>query len=229
MFPPANMPSVVRRIFLKRSEIALSKLTPADAEWLETWVNDPTTTRYMATGRVPATLEQVAFQIMQWQEPRDWAFAVLISDQKEVDGQFQAIGSVGLYDVDWLTRKAEFRIILGAPHTGKGYGTEATKLILEFAFSRLGLHRLWLGVTAANLGAVRCYEKCGFTREGVLRDDLFRDGHFYDSIRMSILDTEWRARCRTDVEKHPETSGFGPGIPVRAVEQLIGSWPPAGG
>jgi len=214
MFPPEQMPPrVFRRIFLKRSEIALSKLTPADAEWLETWINDPTTTRWMATGRVPTTLEQVAFQIMQWQEPRDWAFAVLISDQLNVDGQFQAIGSVGLYDVDWLTRKAEFRILLGAPHTGKGYGTEATKLILDFAFSRLGLHRIWLGVTDANIGAVKCYERCGFSREGILRDDLFRDGQFYDSIRMAILETEWRARCRTgerldlDEAQAQETAG----------------------
>ena len=221
------MPKSYRRIFLKRSEVALSRLMPADAEWLETWVNDPTTTRWMATGRVQSTLDQVVAQIMHWQEPRDWPFAVLISDQKEIDGQYQAIGTVGLYDADLLTRKAEFRILLGAPHTGKGYGTEATRLVLDFGFQRLGLHRIWLGVTDANIPAVKCYEKCGFTREGLLRDDLFRDGHFYDSIRMSILDTEWRTQWRTGEARPAGISVRGPSIQAPAAGLWTCSWPTA--
>ncbi len=226
MFPQPD--PTPRRIFVQRSDIALSKLLPQDAGWLETWMNDPVTTRYMATGRVPTTLDQVAHQIACWQEPRDWAFAVLVSDQVQTQGQYQAIGIVGLYDTDLITRKAEFRILLGGPYHGKGYGTEATRLALDFGFARLGLQRIWLGVTDANIGAIRAYEKAGFTREGTLRRDLFRDGQFFDSIRMSILDTEWRAQCRMDEVKHPETSEPGPGIPRPAAGPLIASSPPAG-
>lgn len=227
MFPgePQPAPKFYRRLFITRSEVALSKLHPADAEWLETWVNDPATTRWMATGRVQSTPEQVAAQIMCWQEPRDWPFAVLISDQQETQGQYKAIGTVGLYDTDLLTRKAEFRILLGAPFTGKGYGTEATKMVLDFGFNRLGLQRIWLGVTDANIPAIKCYERCGFTREGVLRRDLFRDGQFYDSIRMAILDHDYRARserCLMEVERQVETSASGPGVPSHAVSPWIG-------
>ncbi len=222
-----------RRLFMQRSEIALSRLVPQDATWLETWLNDPVTTKWMATGRVPTSVEQAATQIMVWQEPKDWPFAVLINKRHEQEDQFQAIGTVGLYDADPITRKAEFRILIGHPFTGKGYGTEATKLMLQFGFARLGLQRIWLGVTDANIPAVKCYERCGFIREGVLRRDLFRDGHFYNSIRMSVLDDEYRAKepalCLTDAEKHPETLEPGPATVPPAGVPWTGFSPLAGG
>lgn len=207
------MGSPVRRLFMTRSDISISRLLPMDALWLESWINDAVTTRFMAFGRAQMTTEQLGHLIMGWQEPSNWAFAVLQSDQVEVQGQFTAIGYAGLFDVDILTRKGELRILLGAPYCGKGLGTEATKLILNFGFRRLGLQRIWLGVTDANIAAVRAYEKCGFKREGILRRDLFRDGRFYDSIRMSILDYEYELMgsdaCLTDEEKQLGTSAPG--------------------
>ena len=74
---------------------------------------------------------------------------------------------------------------------GKGYGTEITELLTFYGFDRLNLHRIWLGVTADNKGAVRCYERAGYVHEGVFKDDLYRNSRFYDSIRMAILRTDY--------------------------------------
>ena len=173
---------MIRRLFLEESgKWSLTKLLPQDARWLETWVNDPATTRYMATGRTQTTVDMLAAQIAAWKEPLDWPFAIV------VEGYEDPIGTVGLYGVDWITRKAEFRILIGEIYCGKGWGTIATRLAVRFGFERLNLNRIWLGVTDTNTRAIRAYEKAGFFYEGILRDDLYRDGHYYDSARMAIL------------------------------------------
>jgi RimJ/RimL family protein N-acetyltransferase len=84
-----------------------------------------------------------------------------------------------------------FRIALAGPHAfGRGYGTEATRLVLDFAFDTVGLHRVGLEVFDFNPRAQRVYEKCGFVREGVLRDALRWDGRRHDALAMSVLATD---------------------------------------
>ena len=75
-----------------------------------------------------------------------------------------------------------------------GYGTEAIRLLLRYAFDDLGLHRVDLLVIAYNARAIRAYEKCGFVREGVLRESALVDGVRHDDVLMSILEQEYRAQ-----------------------------------
>jgi RimJ/RimL family protein N-acetyltransferase len=209
---------LIRRLFLEEGgKWSLTKLLPQDARWLETWVNDPATTRYMATGRTQTTVDMLAAQIAAWKEPLDWPFAIV------VEGYEDPIGTVGLYNVDWITRKAEFRILIGEIYCGKGWGTIATRLAVRFGFERLHLNRIWLGVTAANARACRAYKKAGFLWEGLLVDDLYRDGHYYNSVRMAIRREEWD----TAKVKPAGTSAHGPDTAQRAAGQLTGSSRPA--
>ncbi|XMB85378.1 GNAT family protein [Mycoplasmatota bacterium WC44] len=73
----------------------------------------------------------------------------------------------------------------------KGMGTKITNAILDFAFNELLLHRVDLIVLDFNRRAIRCYEKCGFTKEGVIRDSILIDGIYYSDIIMSILENEY--------------------------------------
>lgn len=77
---------------------------------------------------------------------------------------------------------------------GKGLGTEAILLVLQYAFETLGLHRVELGVRADNEVAIRCYRKIGFVEEGRHREGTWRDGEWVDGIWMSILDREFCTR-----------------------------------
>lgn len=104
-----------------------------------------------------------------------------------------AVGEVVINDVDHDNKSANIRIaFFSEADVSKGYGTDAMRLMVDYGFKHMGLHRIELGVYAFNPRAIRAYEKVGFKREGVLRDALLWDGEYTDSIVMSILEHEWQ-------------------------------------
>jgi RimJ/RimL family protein N-acetyltransferase len=76
---------------------------------------------------------------------------------------------------------------------GKGYGSEALKLLLQFAFLELNLHRIGLDVISYNEPAIRSYIRSGFSEEGRVREAIYREGKRYDRIYMGLLKQEWLA------------------------------------
>jgi len=98
------------------------------------------------------------------------------------------VGSVYVRDIDHIHHKGEYGIFIGETDArGKGYGTAAAKLMIRYCFEELKLHRLYLRVYADNLQAIRSYEKAGFEREALLRDDVCIDGEYRDIVLMGIL------------------------------------------
>ena len=146
------------------------------------WINDAEVTYYMFTGQRPFTKEQTAAMIKKDIEGGNILFSV--RDKKSE----KPIGYAGLYDIHPIARKAEFRILIGEKKFwGKGYGTEVTELLTYYGFDRLNLHRIYLGFTQANKGAGKAYEKAGYKNEGVLKEDMYRNSAYYDTVRMAIL------------------------------------------
>ena len=102
------------------------------------------------------------------------------------------IGFVELDDVQWTHGDTFVGIGIGEPdYRGKGYGTDAMRVILRFAFMELNLHRVSLDVFEYNPRAIRSYEKVGFVVEGRKRQVVNRDGRRWDDIYMGILREEW--------------------------------------
>jgi RimJ/RimL family protein N-acetyltransferase len=102
------------------------------------------------------------------------------------------VGEVVLNDLDPSNDVVGFRIGLAGPAVyGRGFGTEMTRLVLDFAFS-VGLHRVELEVYGFNPRARRVYEKCGFQLEGRRRDALLWDGARHDALLMAVLRTDPR-------------------------------------
>lgn len=115
----------------------------------------------------------------------DWAIIL------EADGTH--IGEVVLNDYDEDNASIGFRIALNADSRfGQGYGTEATRAVVEHAFGVIGVHRISLEVYAFNPRAQRVYEKCGFQMEGRLRDALQWNGEWIDAVLMGMLSTDPR-------------------------------------
>ena len=103
-------------------------------------------------------------------------------------GSDRPVGSVYVRDVDLTHHKAEYGIFIGeADARGKGYGTAAAKLMIRYCFEEMKLHRLFLRVYAENQQAIKSYEKAGFEREALLRDDVCIDGNYRDIVLMGIL------------------------------------------
>jgi RimJ/RimL family protein N-acetyltransferase len=104
------------------------------------------------------------------------------------------IGFVALHSIEWNNRAAMVAIGIGdAGYRGKGYGSEALRLVLRYAFEELNLERVGLDVIATNERAIHAYEKAGFKREGAMRGAVLRDGRRVDRIIMGILLDEWEA------------------------------------
>jgi RimJ/RimL family protein N-acetyltransferase len=104
------------------------------------------------------------------------------------------IGTCALSQLDSDNGSALYHITIGEKDAwGRGYGTEATRLILGHAFDTLNLHRIGLSVFSFNDRAIRAYRSCGFVAEGRAREAIWRDGRWWDEISMSVLQSDWNA------------------------------------
>ena len=114
---------------------------------------------------------------------------------KAVDtGNGKTIGHISLGSISMKNRSARIsRVLVGDTCTrGKGYCSAMVQEVLRIGFDELGLHRISLGVYANNTSAIRCYERCGFVKEGVHRDVLKYGDAYWSLVEMSILEHEWK-------------------------------------
>jgi len=103
------------------------------------------------------------------------------------------IGVAGLHGIGLPNRNATFGIAIGEKaYWDKGYGTEATRLMLNYGFGTLNLHRITLWVFDFNSRGLHIYQKLGFVEEGRKRESVFRGGRYQDEILMGILESEWK-------------------------------------
>ena len=113
---------------------------------------------------------------------------------KAVDENGQSVGHGEICVINYKHRTATLcRILIGPPEMrGRGFGIELIKCLLHVGFDMLHLHRIDLKVYEHNLGAIRCYEKAGFMKEGLMRHVLHVNGVYWNSYVMSILKHEWK-------------------------------------
>lgn len=102
------------------------------------------------------------------------------------------VGGAGLHDLDPRDGQAEFYVTVNEPaERGQGYGTEAARLVLDHAFTALGLRAVWLRVAAFNVAGIRAYERAGFCHAGRLREAYWMGGRFWDVLLMDCLASEF--------------------------------------
>ncbi len=105
------------------------------------------------------------------------------------------IGGCGINAVDWKNSVALVGIFIGDKALwGKGYGTDAMNTLVKFIFEQMNIRKVKLNVYAFNERAVKSYEKCGFVKDGTLRQEIFRDGKYHDEHVMSILRDEYNLK-----------------------------------
>jgi RimJ/RimL family protein N-acetyltransferase len=165
--------------------VALGPLGVEHAEALCRWQNDYAVMRNWEYLPGPRTVEGVRHRFEPGQfyaDPANVVFAVYET------GGWDLVGLAGLFHVDHVNRIAEYFVMIGdAAHRGKGYGTEATRLVLDHAFTALGLASVMLRVFAYNLAGIRAYEKAGFQRVGIRRKSKFMGGRMWDTLVMDAV------------------------------------------
>ena len=135
--------------------------------------------------------------IQSWKEDRAWDYSIRHKDDPE-----RHIGSVSMWTVSKLGKIAEFGYWVRSDETSKGICTEAVDRLLQESFGSLGYHKVTLRIAVGNEASDRVAEKLGFTREGILREELLIRGNWVDHSLWSLLDREYRAQRRDAVRRH---------------------------
>ncbi|MQA08532.1 MAG: GNAT family N-acetyltransferase [Pseudonocardiaceae bacterium] len=118
-------------------------------------------------------------------QPRtEYYLAVTPLDGERLIG-FARLGLTGV-------KAAKLGYAIAATHWGRGYATDAIRTMLNFAFDRLDLHRVTAAIGPGNAASLAIVERLGFVHEGRLRDHVFTNGAWRDSLLYSILRPEWR-------------------------------------
>lgn len=169
------------------NNVTIRKITEKDTENIIRWRNNPRVVENFII-RTPFTAESH----LNWYNTRvqtgEVEQFVIVDTESNKD-----VGSVYLRDIDLNNKKCEYGIFIGEDDCrGKGIGSAAAKLILDYAFEVLKLNRVYLRVFDYNKSAIRSYEKAGFKYEGTFKDDVIIEGKPYNIVYMAILSDEWK-------------------------------------
>jgi len=155
------------------------------------WMNNPKVRRY-ARNIWPKTLEEVKklFEPLPDRQMREIiVFTVYHKHAK------RPIGSIGFNPIDWVSRNANIFIIIGEPeYWGKGIAGEASKLIINYGFTELNFHKIFAGVFTPNKRSLRVFQKLGFEKECVLKEEMYIDGQYHDIHRFALFKRDWKMK-----------------------------------
>jgi RimJ/RimL family protein N-acetyltransferase len=172
--------------FLIGEKVYLRAFKPGDEEMIARIENhpDPRSTLFYA---LPATVQKIRERIDGFlTDPNVVIFTICRKDDDE------PVGKTALFRIDWVGRMAIFYIgIADKINWSKGYGSESTRLMVDYSFRTLNLHRIQLHVAVENKSAVNIYKKTGFSIEGTLREAMYHDGKYSDFYAMGLLKSEW--------------------------------------
>ncbi|MBU0477133.1 GNAT family N-acetyltransferase [bacterium] len=182
------MKKIAEKIFLVGRRIYLRPLNQRDInkKYLS-WLNDSEVTKYMEIGIFPTTKNELQDYYERINKSKtDVMFAIVTKKQG------RHIGNIKLGNINWVHRFAELGIMIGDKrYWSKGYGQEACQLLLKYAFNRLNLNKVILGVHAPHKAAIKAYQKVGFQIEGRLTKMLNLDGKYVDKVYMGILQRDF--------------------------------------
>ncbi|HEX3490750.1 MAG TPA: GNAT family protein [Streptosporangiaceae bacterium] len=170
--------------------VRLRGLRDDDLADLARWEMDPGRMATLSGWVVPPSEAAGRERVAKWSanDKDDVGFSIETLDDPPV-----LVGNVGLWGARPKDRCATLGIALGREHIGRGYGTDATRVIVAYGFREMGLHRIQLAVAPFNPAGIRAYQKAGFVEEGRHRQAVLHDGRWYDEVLMSILDHEFAA------------------------------------
>jgi len=171
--------------------IRLRAITRDDLPKFVEWLNDPEVIYGLMT-RIPFSMEdeQVWFESLAKLPQSERPLVIEIQEA----GEWRMIGNTAFHNISAIDHGAEFGIMIGDKTVwNQGFGSEATKLMLQHGFETLNLHRIYLRVYENNPRAIRSYEKVGYVHEGRMRQAVYKNGKFEDVLLMSVLRLEWDA------------------------------------
>lgn len=173
---------------LHGEQVLLRAFERADVETVTAFGLDPVTWRLADDGPyVPTTVADALKRFDAGElHKADDAYVPFVID---VGGE--PVGGAALWGINLHNRRAHVGMALGPGARGRGYGTDALRVLLRYAFLDRGLNRVQIETLATNRGALAAAARAGFVQEGVARQDAWVEGRFVDQVVLSVLAGEW--------------------------------------
>ena len=174
-------------VFLRGERVYLRPLEMADLQRCQRWINDPAIRATLMNHLPMNEIAEKGFIESASKPDKEVHLAVVLNEGD------QHIGTTGVFNIQWKHRCGEFGITIGeAEKQGCGYGLEATRLTVKYAFEELNLNRLELSVADFHERGIKIYEAAGFRREGVRRECMSWGGRYVDLVLYSMLASEYQ-------------------------------------
>lgn len=168
-------------MIIKYEDITLRAIEEEDLELIREMINDPVIEHMTGRGGLPVSKAQQENWFKSIQGRGDEVRLVIETEEG-------AIGMVMLTDIDYRNSTAQFhsKIATSKNLRGKGFGTKATWALIDYAFNQMNLHCIYSHIIEYNVASQRVKEKCGFKKDGVLRDRSYKDGKYHNIVVWSI-------------------------------------------
>lgn len=172
------------------NKVVLAEIDQENIEWMRQQRNDPEMRRYFREWKDISKDQQLNWYKTRGNnsDPNHVYFQIMSLIGSSEPGP--VIGCCGLHYIDWRLRSAEFGIFISKDSRGSGCGKEALKMLFDYGFDEINLHKIWAEVYGFNQ-AKDLYVNLGMKEDGVLRHNCFHGGKYYDSVILSILESEW--------------------------------------
>lgn len=173
----------MNKAFLIGKKIYLRGLEEDDLENIQRWLLDNDVTRLLFQGDRPLNLRLMQDEFNKKIHDNNEIVFAIVTRASNLH-----IGWAGLYEINWISRNSEMRFFIGEKKFwGKGFTTEVVRLLIDYAFNKLNLHKVYGGANKENHGSVKIFRKLGFTDEGISKEGHFRNGRYYDLVRFGLI------------------------------------------
>ncbi|MBN3039637.1 MAG: GNAT family N-acetyltransferase [Candidatus Omnitrophica bacterium] len=178
---------VIEEPLLEGKNITLEGLTKKHvSQRYADWLNDKEICRENSHGRYLNTLEMTENYVTRVDHSETIAVFAIIDKHTS-----QHIGNISLGNISWENNSAEIAILIGEKDFwGKGIASEAYSLVIDYGFNKLGLHRLYSGMTTRNKAMIKVAEKSGMSYEGTFKDAFYKDSQYCDLAQYAIINPQ---------------------------------------
>lgn len=164
---------------LKSDQLRFKELIMADVEAIHLYASDEDVSRFIGWPLMSSVEETKKFvaEMMSKEVAGTHIYANVIEKNSN-----EVIGTVMLFNIDQVANKSEIGYVFRKDTWGKGYCSEAVKLVCDYGFNILNLHKIHAQVTESNIGSSRVLEKNEFIKEGQLKDHYYVDNQYFDCL-----------------------------------------------
>lgn len=173
-----------------KEKVALRAVCREDLPYLMEWRNRPEYRQYFRE-----------YRELNMQNQEQWFNNCVVGDKNTImftivknDDTHEVLGCCGLCYINWVQRFADLSLYIGWQNKyidDEGYAKEACELLFDYGFGELGLHKIWTEIYEFDEPKNKLYLSLGFSQDGLLRENYFHNGKWWNSRIMSLLDRDY--------------------------------------